>query len=76
MRAEELGRTLRRMYDSGKKGGEVDTMVHLFGIKYASEILDCDGSPTDIVRLSGIPESLVTEVKKGMKLERYVTPKP
>ena len=75
MRAEELGATLRDMYGSADEG-EAVAMIHLFAIKYAREIRNCDSSPKDIARLAGISETYGTEINKGIKLERYVTPKP
>lgn len=74
MRPEELGCTLRKMYDDAPKD-EKTTMVHLFGIRYANEIHDCGGSVNEIIRLSGLYKSYRTEVQKGVKLARYVVPR-
>ena len=73
MTLEELAARLSEMY-RGAREGEAVANIHLFGIRYAQEIRDCDASPAKIVRLSGIPESYGTEVSKGIKLARYVVP--
>ena len=74
MTAEELGRTLAKMYHSAKKD-EAMTMIHLFGIKYANEIRDCGMSVTEVVRLSGLRENLNREVYKGIRLADHVIPR-
>lgn len=74
MRPEELGRTLRKMYDDALPN-EKATMVHLFGIRYVKEIRDCGGSVNEIIRLSGLYKSYETEVRKGVNLARYVVPR-
>ena len=73
MTARELADTLYRMYDCAIDG-ESTSMILLFGVKYAGEIRDCGVSVTEIVRLSGLSSSYATEVYKGMKLSRYVSP--
>ena len=40
MTINELGSALNDMYHNASKG-EVVAMIHLFGIKYASEIKQC-----------------------------------
>ncbi len=72
MTTDTLATTLFDMY-SGARHGEKTTMIHLFGIKYADDIRDCGASVAEIVRLSSIEESYVTEVHKGIRLARYVT---
>lgn len=47
-------------------------MVHLFGIKYAREISECEHSPKEIAKLAGIPETYGVEINKGRNLSRYV----
>jgi hypothetical protein len=74
MNESELGRTLREMYDNAPKGYQVAN-IHLFGIKYASIILDNNYKISDIIHASGINKSYVTEVSKGIKLAQYVVPK-
>ena len=74
MTPEELGNTLSSMYHNAPKG-ELTTMIHLFGIKYADEIRDCGATATEIVRLSGLQDSYKAEVSKGVRLARYVMPR-
>lgn len=78
MRPEELGRTLRKMYDDAPEG-EKTTMIHLFGIKYANEIHDCEEPVSktilEIIHLADVPVSYEKEVFKGVKLARYVVPR-
>lgn len=74
MTENELGKILKEMYDNAPEGFKI-TNIHLFGIKYASIIIDNNYKITDIVRASGIKQSYRTEVSKGIKLSRYVTPK-
>ena len=68
MDIEELGRKLREMYDSAPHG-ERTTMIHLFGITYAEKIGKRAG---EIVASSGIGDSYNTEVRKGVRLSKYV----
>lgn len=72
---EQLGGTLRRMYDDAPSGEKVAN-IHLFGIKYATEIRDAGLTAGDVVRASGIRTSYGAEVSKGMNLSKYVVPKP
>jgi len=71
MSPEELGRILNNMYHDSKKG-ETATMIHLFGVKYASGIRSCGASPKEIAKIARIPESYGTEINKGCNLARYV----
>ena len=75
MTPDELAHTLSEMYNDALEG-EAKTMIHLFGIKYADEIRDCGAPVTEIVRLSGLPKSYNTEVSNGVRLARYVVPRP
>ncbi|MCA6062686.1 HTH-like domain-containing protein [Thalassolituus marinus] len=74
MDEKDLSDKLKEMYFNSKKG-ETATMVHLFGVKYAKEISECDCSPKEIARLAGIPETYGTEINKGRNLSRYVVVK-
>jgi hypothetical protein len=74
MTLNELGTKLSQMYNDAPKGDAV-AMIHLFGIKYANEIKECDYSKKDIIEQSGISKSYLTELTKGVKLSEYVTPK-
>lgn len=59
------------MYNNAPKGDAV-AMIHLFGIKYADEIIHNNFSKTEIIEKSGIPESYLTELNKGVNLSKYV----
>jgi 5-methylcytosine-specific restriction protein B len=71
MTLQQLGEVLNRMYTDAKNG-EVVTMIHLFGIKYAKEITEAGFSKKDITKAAGINESYVTEINKGVNLSKYV----
>lgn len=73
MNARELGVILTEMYEKAPQGYKVAN-IHLFGVKYASIIQKNDISVNDIVSASSLKSSFVTEVKKGIKLSRYVVP--
>jgi hypothetical protein len=75
MTAEQLGRILRDMYDNAPEGEKV-AHIHLFGVKYASQIDDARLSAREVVLASGLKPSYMAEVSKGIKLSRYVVPKP
>jgi hypothetical protein len=74
MTTKELGRELREMYLNAPKGDAV-AMIHLFGIIYADEISNFDNAKKEIIIESGISESYITELSKGIKLAKYVIPK-
>lgn len=74
MTENQLGRILREMYDNAPYGYQVAN-IHLFGVKYASIIINNKLKATDIIRASGLNQSYATEVSKGIKLSRYVIPK-
>lgn len=74
MTTKELGNKLREMYENAPKGDSV-TMIHLFGIKYADEILKNYHSRKEIIEISGISSSYLTEFNKGINLSKYVEPK-
>jgi len=71
MTENDLGRKLKEMYDNAPKGYKV-TQIHHFGIKYANIIKDNDYKVSEIIKISGLPDSYKTEVSKGIKLDRYV----
>ena len=71
MTEKELCDKLAEMYNSANPK-EHATMIHLFGIKYASEIEKY--RIKDIVLGAGLYESYHTEVRKGMNLAKYVSP--
>jgi len=69
---EELAKKLKDMYFNSADGENV-LSIHLFGIKYAKEITDSGGSPSNIAKLAGVPETYGVEINKGRKLSKYVT---
>lgn len=71
MNLDELGGKLKEMYTNAPKG-ETVAMIHLFGIKYAAEIINSEFSKKDIIEASGISASYLTELTKGVKLAEYV----
>lgn len=74
MTTKELGLELREMYLNAPKGDAV-AMIHLFGIKYADEISNFENPKNEIIQVSGISQSYITELSKGIKLAKYVIPK-
>ncbi len=75
MDLKELGQKLNGMYFNAQKG-EVVAMIHLFGIKYAKEIISSKLSKKAIAEEAGIPVSFAVEINKGVKLASYVAVKP
>ena len=70
MRIDEAAGILAEMYHYGLKKQEGVAHLHLFGIMYAEQI---DGmSLPELVKHARIPDSYKTEIKKGMKLSKYV----
>lgn len=74
MTIQELGSKLSEMYHNAPKGDSV-AMIHLFGVKYSKEIIQSKFSKKDITKAARIHESYGTEINKGVKLAKYVTPK-
>jgi hypothetical protein len=74
MTIKELGRELREMYLNAPKDDAV-AMIHLFGIMYADEISNFENAKNEIIQVSGISQSYITELSKGIKLAKYVIPK-
>ena len=72
MDLHELAKILKEMYFNAADG-ETVAMIHLFGIKYASEIAASDCNSQEIALAAGISESYKTEIAKGVKLAKYVT---
>lgn len=71
MNLEVLGKKLNDMYSNAPNGDSV-VMIHLFGIRYANEILKMKLSKKDIAIAAKIPISYATEISKGIKLAKYV----
>lgn len=70
--AFELGKILNDMYTNAMKGEQV-MMIHLFGIKYADDIRMA--GIRDVLLKSGLRDSYITELNKGVNLSKYVRPK-
>lgn len=66
----KYGRILERDYEIEKIRKERNTMIMLFGIKYANEIKSLDLQ--EICKLANISENYATELRKAMKLSKYV----
>lgn len=71
MESQELTEKLKDMYFNSSEGESV-LSIHLFGIKYASEIDLCGVSPKNIAKLAGVPETYGVEINKGRNLAKYV----
>jgi|Cruoilmetagenom7_1024161.scaffolds.fasta_scaffold65926_3 5-methylcytosine-specific restriction protein B len=71
MDAQVLADKLKEMYVGSRKG-EIAVSIHLFGIKYASEITQCGSTPRQLAKMAGVPETYGTEINKGRKLARFV----
>ena len=74
MTLQQLGERLHEMYFKSKDG-EAVVMIHLFGIKYASEIKQSRESMKAIAIAAGIQQSYGTEISKGVKLSQFVNVK-
>jgi hypothetical protein len=72
MTVDQLISTLKDRYESADKR-ELSIAIHLFGIEF------CDllkGQPVALIAESAIGHrSYATEIRKGMKLAKFVTPK-
>ena len=77
MTITELAKELSEMYENAEKG-EIPTMVHLFGIRYSKYIVEYNYSVRDIINSthlkdgSSITHGYETELRKGIKLAKYV----
>ena len=71
MNETELAQILQRMYRNAPNG-EKSTSLHLFGIRYVTELLAPDISVIGVVERSGVGNSYLTEVHKGIRLAKYV----
>ncbi len=70
MKIDEAAMALKQMYLRGIATREQATQVHLFGIKFASEL---NGMPLKEIALRAeVPVSYATEIRKGINLARYV----
>lgn len=67
MKLQELGKTLKDMYNSAETGLKVAT-IHMFGIKYGKDIEEGQYRASDLIRESELQESYITELSKGLNL--------
>ncbi|GFZ76027.1 hypothetical protein GCM10011531_00830 [Aquaticitalea lipolytica] len=74
MTINELGAVLGKLYHNAPKG-EAVAMIHVFGIKYATQIKLSKFNKKEIAKAAKIPESFGTEISKGVKLSQYVSVK-
>ncbi len=72
MTINELGKILKEMYLNASDGYMVAN-IHLFGIKYAEEIITNHYKASEIIKISGIKKSYATELIKGIKLSEFVS---
>jgi hypothetical protein len=68
MRTDQLAKLLREAYDTAPDGDK-SLAVCLFGVRYAEEI----GPSTNAILESADIGKYGPEVRKGIKLSRYVT---
>jgi len=68
----ELGIKLKEMYEVGCPKKEAVTFIHLFGIKYADDIRSNRLNVAELIKVSGISPTYITEINKGIKLSKYV----
>lgn len=66
----KYGHILKKEYEIGIINKERNTMIMLFGIKYADEIKSLDLNL--ICRHAAISENYSTEIRKALKLSKYV----
>ena len=71
MTTETLASILRDMYKGASLDEQTET-IHLFGIIYARELDKKGISVNEVVEKSGIKPSYHIEVRKGMRLSKYV----
>lgn len=68
---EQLGRILKSDYENANDKESVAS-IHLFGIKYGQQIRRKNYSPNDILKLSELSPSYITELQKGIKLSKFI----
>ena len=71
MNEVELAQRLARMYHNAPRG-EQSTAIALFGIRYVADLSARDVNINRVVERSGIGDSYHAEVRKGMRLAKYV----
>ncbi|MDE6065263.1 MAG: hypothetical protein K2G27_00385 [Duncaniella sp.] len=72
MTLKDLAAELAKMYNSASRGDKT-TMIHLFAIKYASQLDELkESNIKDLLEAADMPISYVTEINKGRRLSKYV----
>jgi len=71
MNEAQAAQILLEAYNEALLRREQVTAIHLFGIKHAEELVAL--SVPEILERAGMRASYATEIRKGMKLARYVT---
>ena len=71
MNEKGLANELKKRYKKAARNQTI-LMIDLFGIEYGELIRTENYSIKQIVQLSGIGESYITEVTKAVKLSKYV----
>jgi len=71
LNSKELGNILKKEYETSEKGNSVAS-IHLFGIKYGKYIKLKNISINEIILISGLHISYLTELHKGIKLSEFV----
>lgn len=71
MTAIQLASRLKEAYENAPYGEKV-LQIHLFGIRYADELRNCDSKPDKIAREALNKPRFGTEIYKGMRLAKYV----
>ena len=69
MTVGEAAAILKRMYENAPRGEKV-TCLFLFGIIYADDLAAL--SVRDVVREAGVRPTYYTEIRRGIKLAKYV----
>jgi len=71
MTKQDLSSILKKMVTNAQKG-TITTQYHLFGIKYANEILEADCTADDIAENAGLSKKYGIEIRKGVRLAKHV----
>jgi 5-methylcytosine-specific restriction protein B len=73
----QLAKILEEMHSKSiaADNQESSAMIHLFGIKYAEELKECGKSMEHVAKAAGIRTSQAAEIRKGIKLSKFVTVK-
>jgi hypothetical protein len=72
MNLNELANELKKAHENADDGDMVAQII-IFGIKYASEIINGNYTPKEIVKKAGMNIDYKTEIYKGIKLSKFVT---